>query len=50
MHLKRNAGKVNYYIEGIVSYGPDPCGVEFWPGIYTRIGNYIEWIERNLKA
>lgn len=38
-----------YHIVGIVSYGPRPCGLSGWPGIYTRVGYFIDWIVAHLK-
>lgn len=37
-----------WYIEGIVSFGAK-CGSEGWPGIYTRVSEYIDWIQENVK-
>lgn len=39
-----------WYLAGVVSFGPSPCGLEGWPGVYTRMGNYVEWIESKLRA
>ncbi|XP_059218230.1 serine protease easter [Stomoxys calcitrans] len=39
-----------YYVAGVVSYGPRPCGLEGWPGVYTRVGTYVNWILSNLLA
>uniref|UniRef100_A0A1B0FFU3 CLIP domain-containing serine protease n=1 Tax=Glossina morsitans morsitans TaxID=37546 RepID=A0A1B0FFU3_GLOMM len=39
----------NYFLAGIVSFGPTPCGLEGWPGIYTWVGKYIEWIIQTMK-
>lgn len=33
---------------GIVSYGPSPCGQFNKPGVYTKIGAYLDWIQRSL--
>ncbi|GBP89657.1 Serine protease snake [Eumeta japonica] len=33
-----------YTIVGIISYGL-PCGIVGVPGIYTRVANYVPWIE-----
>lgn len=30
-------------LEGVVSFG-NGCGYEGWPGIYTRVSRYVEWI------
>merc|ERR1711976_973318 len=38
-----------YYQHGIVSYGPEKCGVSF-PGVYTQISNYIDWIEETITG
>jgi secreted trypsin-like serine protease len=35
-----------WYIEGIVSFGAK-CGSQGWPGIYTRVAEYVEWIRSN---
>lgn len=36
------------YLFGIISYGSG-CGSTF-PGIYTRIDKYLDWIEREMTA
>ncbi|KYB29266.1 serine protease P8 [Tribolium castaneum] len=41
----RNA-TAQWYIEGIVSFGAR-CGSEGWPGIYTRVSEYLDWIQNN---
>ncbi|KAF2895319.1 hypothetical protein ILUMI_10857 [Ignelater luminosus] len=38
-----------YYVYGIVSFGPNPCGLEGWPGVYTRVTEYVPWIISKLK-
>ena len=36
------------YLRGIVSFGTRKCGKGF-PGVYTNIEYYIDWIKANLK-
>lgn len=33
---------------GIVSFG-NKCGEPSYPGVYTRVSEYIEWIRENTK-
>ncbi|SPP88304.1 melanization protease 1 [Drosophila guanche] len=44
-----NEGYSNYYISGVVSYGPTPCGLKGWPGVYTRVAAYLDFIENNVR-
>ncbi|KAH8278886.1 hypothetical protein KR018_010776, partial [Drosophila ironensis] len=39
-----------FYIAGITSFGPESCGFKGWPGVYTRTGAYIDWIQEKLEA
>ncbi|KAH9636612.1 hypothetical protein HF086_003430 [Spodoptera exigua] len=39
----------NWMVIGVVSYGPAPCGTQGWPGVYTRVGAYIDWILSKLR-
>ncbi|XP_071535967.1 phenoloxidase-activating factor 3-like [Panulirus ornatus] len=39
-----------YLLIGVVSYGPVNCGREGYPGVYTSVSHYRDWIEQNLKA
>lgn len=36
-----------FYVPGVVSYGRG-CALEGWPGIYTRVGAYVQWIKSKL--
>ncbi|XP_016978978.1 melanization protease 1 [Drosophila rhopaloa] len=44
-----NNGYSNYYIAGVVSYGPTPCGLKGWPGVYTRVAAFMDWIENTVR-
>lgn len=35
--------------EGIVSYGTVPCGIPGWPGIYTKVYDFIPWIISKIR-
>ncbi|KAJ8713979.1 hypothetical protein PYW08_007599 [Mythimna loreyi] len=39
----------NWMVLGVVSYGPSPCGTQGWPGVYTRVGAYVDWILSKLR-
>lgn len=38
-----------FYLEGLVSFGPKECGTDEVPGVYTRVSAHIDWILSNLK-
>lgn len=43
-------GNQYVYLAGLVSYGPTQCGMRGWPGVYTRITSYLNWIQNNIRA
>lgn len=38
---------VNGVQVGIVSWSVKPCGVPPFPGVFTEVSRYIDWIENN---
>ncbi|XP_068221679.1 venom protease-like [Palaemon carinicauda] len=43
-----SAEKDRYYVMGLVSFGIG-CGLPNFPGVYTRVSSYLDWIKRSLK-
>jgi secreted trypsin-like serine protease len=43
----QNGNFVNQY--GITSFGDAECGKKGFPGVYTRVANYREWIATQIK-
>ncbi|CAL4065553.1 unnamed protein product, partial [Meganyctiphanes norvegica] len=38
-----------YYLAGVTSFGVE-CGRPDFPGVYTRVGSYVDWIESVVSA
>ncbi|RXG58495.1 Serine protease easter [Armadillidium vulgare] len=38
-----------FYQVGIVSFGPFPCGLHRFPGVYANVADYKDWIINNLR-
>ncbi|KYN27230.1 Serine protease easter [Trachymyrmex cornetzi] len=34
---------------GVVSFGPSPCGMQGWPGVYTKVSDFVPWILNNMR-
>ncbi|XP_054741271.1 spaetzle-processing enzyme-like isoform X1 [Anastrepha obliqua] len=49
MLLKTLNYRIVYFVTGIISFGPEPCGFNGWPGVYTRVGNYIDWVKSMME-
>lgn len=43
-----NRKDFKYYVIGIVSYG-FRCAERGYPGVYTKISEYINWISRKVQ-
>lgn len=42
--------KAYWYLAGVVSLGPSPCGQQGWPGVYTRASSYVDWILEHMRV
>mgnify|MGYP003343779468 CR=1 FL=1 len=49
MYVNQTQIGPTYYITGIVSFGPSNCGLQDWPGVYTKVADYIPWIVSKLR-
>lgn len=38
------------YLAGLVSWGHTNCGTKNVPGVYTRVGAYMDWILEQIRA
>jgi secreted trypsin-like serine protease len=48
--IRESEGDVPYwYLVGFASYGPYPCGMEGWPGVYTKVSSFLQWINENIN-
>ncbi|XP_068944939.1 kallikrein-12-like isoform X2 [Petaurus breviceps papuanus] len=39
----------NGTLQGIISWGQDPCAVTRKPGVYTKVCKYVDWIQETIK-
>ncbi|XP_076392709.1 uncharacterized protein LOC100882895 [Megachile rotundata] len=47
---RRSDGNGRWVVVGVVSFGPSPCGMLNWPGVYTKVIDYVPWILSKLRA
>ncbi|XP_052863582.1 uncharacterized protein LOC128270220 [Anopheles cruzii] len=47
----QTSGAIQYwYLIGLVSFGPTPCGQAGWPGVYTKVDQYVDWVTQTIVA
>lgn len=50
MALEQNPDRTfKFTVVGVVSFGPSPCGMQGWPGVYTRVYDFMPWILSKLR-
>lgn len=37
-----------WYLIGVVSFGPNKCGTAGFPGVYTNVASFVDWIQANV--
>ncbi|XP_055849493.1 phenoloxidase-activating factor 3 isoform X2 [Episyrphus balteatus] len=42
--------RFRYTLLGLVSFGPRTCGVSNFPGVYTRVASFLDWIKSNVQS
>ena len=42
-------GSNRWTVVGVVSFGPTPCGMDGWPGVYTKVADFVPWILENMR-
>lgn len=41
--------ETRYVQQGVVSFGPRFCGLDDFPGVYTKVAYYMDWILDTIK-
>ncbi|XP_031332996.1 phenoloxidase-activating factor 3-like isoform X2 [Photinus pyralis] len=51
MYPSIKLGVPTWYLTGVVSFGPNqPCGIKGYPGLYTHVSKYVEWIQETVQT
>lgn len=51
MYRQRNRNSVaKWSVVGVVSFGPSTCGKVGWPGVYTKVHDYVPWILSKIRS
>uniref|UniRef100_A0A2C9GW66 CLIP domain-containing serine protease n=1 Tax=Anopheles farauti TaxID=69004 RepID=A0A2C9GW66_9DIPT len=45
--MSQQAG--TWYLYGVVSFGPNKCGTAGYPGVYTNVVSFLDWIQDNVQ-
>lgn len=48
MYYGDGGSKIVYYAAGVTSYGVN-CGAKGWPGVYTNVAVYYDWIVNKIS-
>lgn len=44
-----DTNRASWVLSGVVSLGLQQCGLPGVPGIYTKVDNYVDWIEKKIR-
>ncbi|XP_058795516.1 CLIP domain-containing serine protease HP8-like [Phymastichus coffea] len=48
--MREKEARPRWKVAGIVSFGPANCGMEGFPGVYTKVYDFLPWIMAKLRA
>ncbi|XP_011194824.1 serine protease easter-like [Zeugodacus cucurbitae] len=49
MFVQSFHGRESFFLIGVISFGPTPCGQKGFPGVYTRVDTFISWIQNTIR-
>lgn len=38
-----------WFLAGVVSYGPRDCGTAGFPGVYSKVADFLQWISSSIR-